>query len=105
MNTVSENTTNGINIAKAIKNARKIVIKIGSNTLSKPDGTANLVFMQNFARQCENLMNQGKQIVLVSSGAQVSGLSTISGWAHKKDVHYRQALCASGQVEDRKSVV
>lgn len=99
MNTVSENTTNGINIAKAIKNARKIVIKIGSNTLSKPDGTANLVFMQNFARQCENLMNQGKQIVLVSSGAQVSGLSTISGWAHKKDVHYRQALCAIGQVE------
>lgn len=99
MNTVLEDTTNGINIAKAIKNARKIVIKIGSNTLSKPDGTANLVFMQNFARQCENLMNQGKQIVLVSSGAQVSGLSTISGWAHKKDVHYRQALCAIGQVE------
>ena len=35
----------------------------------------------------------------MSSGAQVGGLSTISGWARRKDIHYRQALCAIGQVE------
>src|SRR5574344_1537552 len=90
---------NGINIAKVIKQSRKIVIKIGSNTLAKPDGTPNYEFMQNFARQCKNLISEGKQIVLVSSGAQISGLATIQGWARKRDVHYRQALCAIGQVE------
>src|SRR5574344_2296135 len=86
-------------IQEVIENSRKIVIKIGSNTLAKDDGTINFEFMKNFASQCASLIKQGKQIILVSSGAQVSGLSTIKGWAHKKDVHYRQALCAIGQVE------
>lgn len=87
------------NIAEALNSARKIVIKIGSNTLAKPDGTQNTDFMANFARQCADLVKKGKQIVLVSSGAQVAGVSTTKEWARKKDVHYRQALCAIGQVE------
>jgi len=86
-------------IAQAIKDARKIVIKIGSNTLAKADGTQNIEFMSSFANQCAELIKQGKQIVLVSSGAQVAGVSTLNGWARKKDVHYRQALCSIGQVE------
>lgn len=86
-------------ISQALSNARKIVIKIGSNTLAKPDGTQNTEFMANFARQCSDLIKQGKQLVVVSSGAQVSGVSTLKEWARKKDVHFRQALCAIGQVE------
>lgn len=86
-------------IQEAVKNARKIVIKIGSNTLAKADGTQNTDFMSNFAKQCAELIKMGKQIVVVSSGAQVAGVSTVNGWARKKDVHYRQALCSIGQVE------
>ena len=93
------NNENLIKISDAMKNARKIVIKIGSNTLAKADGTTNIEFMQGFAEQCKSLIDSGKQIVLVSSGAQVSGLATIHNWARKRDVHYRQALCAIGQVE------
>lgn len=88
-----------LNIQQSIKNARKIVVKIGSNTLAKQDGTQNTEFMANFATQCADLIKQGKQIILVSSGAQVAGVSTVNGWARKKDVHYRQALCSIGQVE------
>ena len=86
-------------ISQAMNESRKIVIKIGSNTLAKADGTQNTEFMQAFARQCKNLISKGKQIVVVSSGAQVSGVSTLKEWARKKDVHFRQALCAIGQVE------
>ncbi len=86
-------------IRSTIQNARKIVIKIGSNTLAKEDGTINLNFMADFARQCSDLVREGKQIVLVSSGAQVAGVSTLDRWSRKKDIHYRQALCAIGQVE------
>lgn len=86
-------------IQRLIKDSRKIVIKIGSNTLAKSDGTQNTDFMKSFARQCKTLMKQGKQIVVVSSGAQVSGVSMLKEWARKKDMHYRQALCAIGQVE------
>ena len=87
------------NINTALQNARKIVIKIGSNTLAKADGTTNIDFMLSFAAQCSELIKEGKQIILVSSGAQVAGVSTTKEWARKKDVHYRQALCAIGQVE------
>ena len=86
-------------IEEAIHSSRKIVIKIGSNTLAKADGTQNTEFMANFARQCKNLIDAGKQLVVVSSGAQVSGVSTLKEWARKKDLHFRQALCAIGQVE------
>ena len=86
-------------IKETIESARKIVIKIGSNTLAKADGTQNVEFMQNFARQCKNLIDMGKHVVVVSSGAQVSGVSTLKEWARKKDVHFRQALAAIGQVE------
>ena len=87
------------NICESLKKARKIVIKIGSNTLAKADGTINLEFMLSFAEQFASLIKQGKQIILVSSGAQVAGVSTTKEWARKKDVHYRQALCSIGQVE------
>ncbi|HNY21708.1 MAG TPA: glutamate 5-kinase [Treponemataceae bacterium] len=86
-------------IKKLIADSRKIVIKIGSNTLAKADGTINPAFMAELAEQCAGLMKKGKQIVIVSSGAQVAGVSTIDRWARKKDIHYRQALCAIGQVE------
>ncbi|MCR5437649.1 MAG: glutamate 5-kinase [Treponema sp.] len=89
----------GNSISEALKNSRKLVIKIGSNTLAKPDGTINIDFMLEFAEQCASLIKQGKQLILVSSGAQVAGVSTTKEWARKKDVHYRQALCAIGQVE------
>lgn len=86
-------------IQEAIKQSRKIVIKIGSNTLAKEDGTQNTDFMKSMARQCKELIDQNKQIILVSSGAQVSGVSTLKEWPRKKDTHFRQALCAIGQVE------
>ena len=88
-----------MNISEALKSSRKIVIKIGSNTLAKADGTQNTEFMASFAAQCKALVDAGKQVVVVSSGAQVSGVSTLKEWARKKDVHFRQALCAIGKVE------
>ena len=87
---------NGKAIAEIINRSRKIVIKIGSNTLADATGLPNDGFMENFARQAKALIDCGKQLVVVSSGAQISGLATIKEWARKRDVHYRQALCAIG---------
>jgi glutamate 5-kinase len=86
-------------IPKLIADARKIVFKFGSNTLADKDGRINPVFLEEFAGQAAALIKTGKQIVIVSSGAQVAGLSTMDKWARKRDLHYRQALCAVGQVE------
>ena len=86
-------------VQEVVSKAKKIVVKIGSNTLAMADGKINIDFMREFANQCASLMKEGKQIVLVSSGAQVAGVSTIDRWERKKDIHYRQALCSIGQVE------
>ncbi|MDR2397689.1 MAG: glutamate 5-kinase [Spirochaetaceae bacterium] len=82
-----------------IAEARKILIKIGSNTLADQEGRINAAFLADFADQVAALVKAGKQILLVSSGAQVAGLSTLGKWARKQDLHYKQALCAVGQVE------
>jgi len=86
-------------ISQLISDSRKIVIKFGSNTLAGIDGKINSAFLAEFTEQAAALVKKGKQIVIVSSGAQVAGLSTMGKWARKKDIHYRQALCAVGQVE------
>jgi len=86
-------------ITKLIADSRKIIFKFGSNTLAGKDGKINSTLLLEFAEQAAELKKKGKQIVIVSSGAQVAGLSTMDKWARKKDIHYRQALCAVGQVE------
>jgi glutamate 5-kinase len=79
--------------------ARKMVFKFGSNTLAGAEGKINTAFLEEFAGQAAGLIARGKHVIIVSSGAQVAGLSTMDKWARKKDIHYRQALCAVGQVQ------
>ena len=86
-------------IAQLIADARKIVLKFGSNTLTKREGKINPLLLDEFGEQIANLTKDGKQIIVVSSGAQAAGLSTMGKWALKKNIHYKQALCAVGQVE------
>ncbi|MCA1950996.1 MAG: glutamate 5-kinase, partial [Treponema sp.] len=86
-------------IPQLIEDARKIVIKVGSNTLADKQGHINRAFLAEFAEQVADLLAQGKQVVLVSSGARIAGISTIGKWERKRDIHYKQALCAVGQVE------
>ncbi|AEJ18995.1 glutamate 5-kinase [Gracilinema caldarium] len=86
-------------IPQLIDQSRKIVIKVGSNTLADKQGHINRAFLSEFAEQVAGLLQKGKQIVLVSSGARIAGISTIGKWERKRDIHYKQALCAVGQVE------
>ncbi len=86
-------------IADLIKNSRKIVIKIGSNTIANEDGSMCKDFLQNLAKQIHSLTQKDKQVVVVSSGARIAGVGTLGRWMRKEDIHYKQALCAIGQVE------
>lgn len=87
------------NAAYLIENSRKIVVKIGSNTLSTEKGEVNYSRLHNLVEQFVELMNQGKQILIVTSGAGVCGTAAINKWKRKSDINYKQALCAIGQVE------
>jgi glutamate 5-kinase len=82
-----------------INESKKIIIKIGSSTITSADGKIDKDFLENFAIQVKELMAAGKKVILVSSGARIAGVSTIGKWSRKEDINYKQALCAIGQVE------
>jgi glutamate 5-kinase len=86
-------------IAKIVNDARKIVIKFGSSTLADAAGHIDDTILFSFASSIADLKKSGKEIAIVSSGAQAAGLSTMHKWERKRDIHYRQALCAVGQVK------
>ena len=86
-------------IGEILKESRKVVVKIGSNVLSDENGFVDKDNVQNIVEQVLKLIEDGKQVVIVSSGAGASGMATIHKWARRKDINYRQALCAIGQVE------
>lgn len=82
-----------------IHNSKKIVIKIGSNVLSDDDGFINKEALHNIVEQIMGLIREGKQVILVSSGAGICGVAAINKWSRRGDINYKQALCAIGQVE------
>lgn len=86
-------------LQKVLNNSKKVVLKIGSNTLSRDDGTLNRDFFKDLASQINTLKARGCQVVIVSSGARIAGVSTLGKWKRKEDLHYKQALCSIGQVE------
>ncbi len=63
------------------------------------DGTVNYEIMRDIVAQVYSLIQKGKRVIIVSSGAQIFGVSAIGKWRRKGDINYKQALCAIGQVE------
>lgn len=84
---------------EALISARKIVIKIGSNSLAQENGAIDAGKIARYTEQIVKLIAAGKRIVLVSSGASAAGTSVMGAPLRKLDINYRQALCSIGQVE------
>ncbi|MDR2156170.1 MAG: glutamate 5-kinase [Clostridiales Family XIII bacterium] len=82
-----------------LNGSRKIVLKIGSNVLTGADGRMDTEVIESIVAQVVHLIESGKQVIIVSSGAEVSGVSAIGRWSRHGDINYKQAMCAIGQVE------
>lgn len=78
---------------------KKIIVKIGSNVLTRPDGTPDTDRMAHLIDQVAQAKAQGVELLLVSSGAVASGRSAIQLPANYDPVARRQVLAAVGQVK------
>ena len=80
-----------------IKTAKRIVIKIGTSSLTHENGKVNLDKMEKLARVLTDLNNSGKEIVLVSSGAIGAGMQRIGRSKRPDELPLKQATAAIGQ--------
>ena len=83
---------------EALKDKKRIVIKIGSSSLTHAE-TGNLDFakMERLARVLTDLRNSGKEVVLVSSGAVAVGRKMLGLKEKPTEISEKQACAAVGQ--------
>jgi glutamate 5-kinase len=82
-----------------LKNKKRIVIKIGSSSLTHPGGQLNLLRIEKLARVITDLNNSGKDVLLVSSGAIATGAGKMGFDKKPTDKIKKQALASIGQAE------
>ncbi|EOT39121.1 glutamate 5-kinase [Enterococcus columbae] len=80
-----------------LKNAKRIVIKIGTSSLVYPNGNINLSGIDELSFVLADLNNQGKEVVLVSSGAIGVGMNQLGLTARPATIPEQQAVAALGQ--------
>ncbi len=82
-----------------LKRAKRVVVKVGTSTLTHETGNINLRRVEALARVIADLRNSGKEIVLVSSGAIGVGISKLGIPVVHKGTKEKQAYSAIGQSE------
>lgn len=80
-----------------LRSAKRIVVKVGTSTLTHPSGGMNLHRIEHLVRELIDEANQGKDILLVSSGAIAAGMNALGLAERPASVPARQALAAIGQ--------
>ncbi len=76
--------------------AKRVVVKIGTNILTKDKGV-DTGYVRRVARQISELLKTGRQVVIVSSGAIGMGCGHLEQVGKVKNVKMRQAYAAIGQ--------
>lgn len=84
-------------MAQRIAGKKRIVIKVGTSSITYSNGKMNFQFIDQLARQISDLMNRGIQVVLVTSGAIGIGLPIIGFKEKPSFLPYKQAAAAVGQ--------
>lgn len=87
-----------MNTREQIKNAKRIVVKVGTSTLLHPNGKINLYRLEHLVRELADLASQGKEVILVTSGAIGVGMVRMGLTKRPSSMQEKQALASVGQV-------
>ena len=80
-----------------LKQSKRIVVKVGTSTLTYENGRLNLKRIERMAWVLSDLVNQGKEVVLVTSGAIGVGAARLSFAERPSEMKTKQAAAAVGQ--------
>ena len=79
--------------------ARRVVVKVGSSTLTHESGLLNIRRVEQLVKVLADIENSGRQVVLVSSGAMAVGVDKLGLREKPCDMPGKQAVAAIGQCE------
>jgi glutamate 5-kinase len=85
-------------VTEVLKHARRIVVKVGSSLVTDEGRGVDADAVGNWCRQMATLAGQGREVVMVSSGAIAEGMKRLGWRARPKEVHELQAAAAVGQM-------
>lgn len=87
-----------MNYRELLKDKKRIVVKVGSSSLiHRETGRLDLRKMEVLVRELSDLHNQGKNVVLVTSGAVAVGSAVLGLKERPKELKVKQACSAVGQ--------
>ncbi len=81
-----------------LKNARRIVVKVGSSLVTNEGKGVDAEAISNWCRQMAALAQDGREVIMVSSGAIAEGMKRLGWSARPKELHELQAAAAVGQM-------
>ncbi|MHB1420424.1 MAG: glutamate 5-kinase [Bacillota bacterium] len=79
------------------KEVSRLVVKVGTSTLTHDTGQLNLYQLEKLVRQLADIANQGKEVVLVTSGAVGAGIGKLGLKQRPRNIPEKQAAAAVGQ--------
>ena len=82
---------------KLLRDVKKVVIKIGTTSLTNDDGSFNRRLTEDIAAQVAKLRKLGKTVIIVSSGAIGIGVEELKMHSRPREIPLRQAAAAVGQ--------
>lgn len=77
--------------------AKRLVVKVGTSTLTYDSGKLNLDRMEHLVRELADLAHSGRQVILVTSGAIVVGRTRLGIARRPNSTPEKQAMAAVGQ--------
>ncbi|MFZ3060767.1 MAG: glutamate 5-kinase [Candidatus Methanoperedens sp.] len=90
-------STKTIDRKELFKDVKRIVLKIGTSSLSSEDGSFNRQLTEDIAAQVARLRDAGKTVIIVSSGAIGIGCGELKMKERPREIPLRQAAAAVGQ--------
>ena len=83
---------------KTISEAKRIVVKVGSTLVTNNGEGLDRTAIATWAEQVSNLLKQGCQVLMVSSGAIAEGMQRLAWAVRPQEIHQLQAAAAVGQM-------
>jgi glutamate 5-kinase len=91
-------SSNGKDGSTTLRDARRIVVKVGSSLVTNEGRGLDEVAIGEWSRQLAALAGEGREVIMVSSGAIAEGMKRLGWTARPHELHELQAAAAVGQM-------